>query len=93
VGKSGGNSVARGEGWRIALGLALVVAGLPLAAWAAFPLVFAFAGDSDNSSTDLAMIGAAALVPGVLLVVIGLVVLVRSPGRRDLPDSEAPPPV
>lgn len=93
MGEPNGDGMAGGDGRRIALGLALVVTGLPLAAWATFPLVFAFAGDSDDSSTHLAMIGVAALIPGVLLVVIGLVVLVRRPGRRGPLDSEAPPPV
>ncbi|MFN8123512.1 MAG: hypothetical protein U0237_13875 [Thermoleophilia bacterium] len=74
---------ARGEGRRILLGLALVAVGLPLAAAATFPLLGAIVG-TDNADWELALIGFAALVPGVLLVVTGIRVLAHRP-RVDAP--------
>lgn len=80
----------RGDGRRIVLGLGLVAVGFPLASAGTFPLLLGILGTTDNAGWDLALIGLAALVPGVVLVAIGIWVLARAP-RAQGPDGPPRP--
>lgn len=80
----------RGDARRLVVGLGLVAVGFPLASAGTFPLLLGILGTTDNAGRDLALIGLAALVPGMVLVVIGIWVLARAP-RAQGPDGPPRP--